>query len=277
MKTKITEYGTKIPADENEKLWKYLDIWKFIDLLSTSKLYFTRADIIKKNEPFDGKYPDKMYEILKNAYLELNKGDEKQASMDTSFEWEFIKVFDKLYFINCWNISFQESAAMWKIYTQNNQGIAIQTTYKKLIDSIEKKGIHAGLVEYIDHRTLKLDNGNSLNFFNNAFYPYFLKHISYKYEQEFRLVYYESNKKNIKSGTKKISFGKMNYGYNIRECIKIPIKNLNNLIENIYTSPFMERWQIEWQIEILDILLDKFEINKKIKHSELCYKKPKHL
>lgn len=274
MKTKLTEYGTKIPEDENEKLWKYLDIWKFIDLLSTSKLHFTRADIIQKNEPFDGKYPDKLYEILKNAFLELNKGDDKLASMDTFFHQQFDKILSKLFFINCWNTSPHESTALWKIYTQNNQGIAIQTTYKKLMDSIRKKSIYPGLVNYIDHRTLKFDNGNSLNYQGNAFYHSFLKHISYNYEKEFRLVYYELNKRYIKSGTKKIKSGvKIGYAYDTREWIKIPINNLSNLVENIYASPFME----SWQIEILDILLNKFKINKKIKHSELHYKESSRL
>ena len=268
MITKLTKYGIKMPEDENQKLWKYFDIWKFIDLISTSKLHFTRADIIKKDEPFDGKYPDNFNEILKDFYLDLNKGDEKQASMDTSFNWEFIKIFNKLNFINCWNILFHESAAMWKIYTQNNQGIAIQTTYKNLIDNIKDNNICVGLVEYIDHRALKFENGNDLNLINNSYYPCFLKHISYNYEKEFRLVYHESYGTNIKSDTKDISFGKMSYAYNVREGIKIPIKNLNTLIENIYASPFME----SWQIEILNLLLFKFEIKKKIKLSELYIK-----
>jgi len=271
MKTKLTNYGTRIPEDENEKLWKYLDIWKFINLLSTSELYFTRADIIKKLEPFDGKYPDKYYEILKNAYLQLNNGDNLKTLMDANFEWEYLKAFDKLFFINCWNISSQESAAMWKIYTQNNQGVALQTTYKKLVNSIEhieQKNIALGLVEYINHKTLKFENENSLNFVNSVYNPFFLKHISYNYEKEFRLVYYEYNKTNIKSETKEILLGKMQYAYNIREGINIPLNNLNNLIENVYASPFME----SWQIEILDILLEKFLINKKIKHSDLYYK-----
>lgn len=264
MKTKLTEYRTKIPEDENEKVWKYMDIWKFIDLLSKQTLHFSRADIIKKYEPFDGKYPDSIFEIMEKFYLKVNKGDKKQTDMDIDFEKIFLSGLDKLHFINCWNLSTGESAALWKIYTQNKQGIAIQTTFKKLMDSIEKKGISVGLVEYIDHKTLKFDDGNSLNFSNNQL---FLKHKAYSYEQELRLVYYEYNLENIKAETIKTLLLKGKIAYNKNEYIKIPIKNLDNLIENIYASPFIEIWQIE----ILNILLEKFNIDKIIKNSDLFY------
>lgn len=272
MKTKLTEEGTKIPEDENKKLWRYLNIWKFIDLLSTSKLHFTRVDKIKEDEPFDSKYPDKIYEILKKNLIEINKFNDKQASMDAKVWRRFDTVIDKLFFINCWNISDHESAAMWKIYTQENKGIAIQTTYKKLMHSIEKKGIMAGLVEYIDHNTLKFDDGNLLSYGSNGAYNHcFLKHISYNYEKEFRLGYASHDKKYIKGINYETKTSKGTYASDIREFIKIPIIDLNNLIENIYASPFMD----SWQIEILNILLHKFRINKKIQYSELYYKELK--
>ena len=38
--------------------------------------------------------------------------------------------------INCWHMNDHESAAMWKLYLKSNEGIAVQSTYETLRDSI---------------------------------------------------------------------------------------------------------------------------------------------
>jgi len=38
--------------------------------------------------------------------------------------------------INCWHMNDHESAAMWKLYLKSDEGIAIQSTYRKLKDAI---------------------------------------------------------------------------------------------------------------------------------------------
>ena len=47
-----------------------------------------------------------------------------------------------------------ESAAMWNLYLKSNEGIAIQSTYKSLKRTLDKrrgdKDIVVGQVEYID-------------------------------------------------------------------------------------------------------------------------------
>ena len=254
VKTMKTESGTLIPVDPSVKIWKYFDIWKFISLLESNKLHFTRADIIKKNEPLDGKYPNKIHDLLKI---------EHEDSAD--IWWKLPNVMDGILFINCWNISSQENAALWKIYTQNSQGISIQSTYGKLIDSIDNKHLISGLVNYIDHNTLEFENGNTLKSTGNAFYHCFLKHVSYSYERELRLVYQSYDKEYIEHVTKKTNNRTENYGFDRRKFIKISINDLNRLIEKIYASPFLE----PWKIEIINILLSKFNLNKRIIKSEL--------
>lgn len=56
----------------------------------------------------------------------------------------------EFFFASCWRASDDESEAMWQRYCPSGQGVAIQTTYAKLRDSLPDH-THIGLVSYIDH------------------------------------------------------------------------------------------------------------------------------
>lgn len=56
----------------------------------------------------------------------------------------------EFFFSSCWRASDDESEAMWQRYCPSGQGVAIQTTYAKLRDSLPDH-THIGLVSYIDH------------------------------------------------------------------------------------------------------------------------------
>ena len=45
-------YEDKIETpDNNKKIWRYMDFSKYVDLVTTEELYFTRAD--KLEDPYD--------------------------------------------------------------------------------------------------------------------------------------------------------------------------------------------------------------------------------
>ena len=44
-------------------IWRYIDFTKFMDLLTNSKLYFTRSDNFE--DPFEGRLRLKDYEVTK--------------------------------------------------------------------------------------------------------------------------------------------------------------------------------------------------------------------
>jgi hypothetical protein len=46
-------YGTIAPS---ETLWKYMDLWKFNDMLEKSSLYFSRQD--RFTDPFEGRFAE---------------------------------------------------------------------------------------------------------------------------------------------------------------------------------------------------------------------------
>lgn len=108
---KKINFGAGEPLQTN-KLWRYTNLSKFTDLLEKKALYFARAD--RFEDPFEGIFPtngskDPIHHMTKQFY-QLNR---------------------KWVCINCWHLNEFESAAMWSLYTNKNQGIAIQTTYNR--------------------------------------------------------------------------------------------------------------------------------------------------
>jgi hypothetical protein len=86
-------------------------------------------------------------------------------------------------FVNSWHLNEYESAAMWAIYSRFNSGIAIQSTYNRLVKSFSrcKEPIYIGKVKYIDYSNEWIDNDNILQRFIH-------KRKSFAYENELRVI-----------------------------------------------------------------------------------------
>ncbi|MCF8363810.1 MAG: hypothetical protein K9G70_14430 [Prolixibacteraceae bacterium] len=109
-------YSFHQPSD-NTTIWRYLDFTKFVDLLLSNQLHFTRSDNF--DDPFEGDFNFKDYEIYKPMFVDQEKSK-------------------KFYFINCWHINEEQSDAMWKIFLDTNNGIAIKSTIGDLKKGLSK-------------------------------------------------------------------------------------------------------------------------------------------
>jgi hypothetical protein len=122
------------PEDSSVKVWRYLDLPRFIWLLSTEALAFARVDSLE--DPFEGSIPPAVYDRWKSHNAALvetaRRGLRKQA------------------FVNCWHANNAESEAMWRLYCGSRDGIALQTTYEKL-DASLPHGVFLGQVTYLDY------------------------------------------------------------------------------------------------------------------------------
>ena len=122
------------------------------------------------------------------------------ANIDKVFYGEFTKYwFDKIgpikalarmrrswrkyVAISCWNMSNEESAALWKLYCGISDGIAIKSTVGRLKESVkdEERDIHIGEVCYINYLTDSIPPSNMLH-------PFLCKRKSFAYENELRAV-----------------------------------------------------------------------------------------
>lgn len=171
------------PSDD-EVIWRYLSIEKYIDLLYKKQLYLCRLD--KFEDSWEGKWTD--------AYIKRNPYSRDCLEGDDGL----INEIHRWYFICCWHLAKYESVAMWKIYSSEHAGIAIKTSIKKLKDSLlnEEQQIHIGKVNYIeDHATHEEKESDISHLHWGGLSQTCIKRQCFEYEKEVRLI--ECNQNNI--------------------------------------------------------------------------------
>ena len=143
-----------------------------------------------------------------------------------------------------------EPASMWKLYTSSNQGIVIQSTFKKLINSFvnnQKFDIFIGKVNYIDYKKTIIPS-------RNVFDPLLYKRHNFKHERELRAVV--TDFKYLTKGTSLM-------GHRVET-------NLEELIEDVRIAPESP----DWFKNIVQTLMKKFDLNKIVSNSELDERPP---
>ncbi len=237
------------PENLNCRVWRYVDFTKFVALLNSESLFFCRADLFK--DPYEGCYTELNNEIkhlfLKNIDI-LNHERIKEVTLKLS------KWIRQWTYINCWHANEYESAAMWGLYSNSKESIAIETSYEKLKNVLPERTF-LGLVNYIDYKNDYIPEGNTFN-------PFVHKRQSFMHENEVRAIIQELPPK----GEEKEVFEINN------ELNGISIKiDLNELIEVIHISPVAENWFEELVVDISQ----KHGLNSKIIKSDL-YNDPIH-
>lgn len=242
----------KSPDNPRAKIWRYMDFTKYVALLETSSLYFCRGD--KLGDPFEGSTTRANYEVA----LEFAK--ETSASMPQGHKDVPLDSFEKLFvepalhtrqrtYINCWHLNEGESDAMWKLYAQTNEAVAITSTFKRLYECLPSfahlaresdlenniwfgRSIHVGEVNYIDYHADYM-GGSS-----NIFRPFLYKRKSFAHEQEVRAIYYGSQDSWVSSERQAhIDFNRRN----LVDGVYIPV-DLMQLVVQVYIAPTAPTW-----------------------------------
>jgi len=217
-----------------------MDFAKFVHLISTKRLHFTRID--KFDDKFEGSYPVQNLEEWKGIYPEI--GD--------------FSHYRKFAVVSCWYTSGNESAAMWELYSKNYQGISILTTKQKLESSIKDDFVKYEPVKYIDFMRKKAKILIPLDVF-------LYKRIEFMHEREFRAFQFSIPQSDgIEDGFPNFGSPEKQGGYP-KEGIDIPI-DLTKLIEKIVLSPYSQKW---FKNIVKKILLEHNLSNLKVCDSEL--------
>ncbi len=246
------EYEEPLPDD---MLWRYMDLSKFISMISRGELYFavssTFEDIFegakgtldKKNE-WDRFYLDYFQNAMLTApgqdlsklTLEKIKSDSERLLNELNLIGESNR---KSTYISCWHMNNYESEAMWKMYSKDvTNAIAIQTTAGHLYEALYRDpAIDIGKVQYIDYQ-------KRFTSVNGAFW---YKRKSFEYENEVRAIV---KKHNI-----------------LEKGMYIPI-NIDKLIDRVYVSPYAP----EWFVDVVKSVVDKYKIDVPVLHSQMLEK-----
>jgi len=166
----------------SQNIWRYLSPEKFALLVSRRELWFTRADLL--GDDHEGSLPDFVIANRNQKFKEtavrqkLERGSKAQL---------------KDAFVSCWSMQAPKSLLMWKLYTPNAKGFAIETTINQLATCFVSKS--NDLFDRYDHRIEKvryLDYSSSPPPSNTlsprVFNRFKHKRKGYTYEREIRAI-----------------------------------------------------------------------------------------
>lgn len=255
------------PPTTGQILWKYLDLHKFIYLLTEQKLFFTRLD--KFNDPFEGvatrilrennhyskipskrsDFPSEMSSIVREQLLnekklfEFIKNDETEKAQ-------------KCQYVSCWHSSSRESMAMWNLYS-NPDSVALKIAFDDL-----QTALTPSFKKFIS------DNGNRVKIIGSSVdylplnpfdptlpkqkikYRALKKDLSFEYEKEYRFLI--------------ITIDKLD---RVPVSYTIPIR-LADLTMTVVTHPNLELWKHK----NLQKLLKLFKSNLTLEKSPIILK-----
>lgn len=229
----LNNSNIKLPNDTDTVVWKYLDLSKFLDLLLSQKLFMSRSD--KFEDQYEGTFSEPTFEEIK-----------KLATDNPEF-LNYYKTHREKVAISSWHINEYESFAMWQIFTQNSEGLAIQSTIgrlQKALDPEQNINQYIGEVNYIDYKKEYIP-------FDDMFFPFLFKRKSFQYEREVRII------SDISESKIKINDG-----------LKINV-DIDQLIEKIYIHPKSENWYKKLVIQLVSELGFNFEIEKSDLESDI--------
>jgi hypothetical protein len=212
------------PQDTSVFIWRYMDFTKFAAMLDRAALFFSRADML--NDSFEGVFPKPNLANHRNPLQEL-------------------KTLRQEMFINSWHVSDYESAAMWKLFTNGGEGVAIRSRFCDFSASLSREelyAIHIGLVSYVDYETAMIPEGD-------PFYPFLHKRKSFEYEHELRAIIHRPGTMTGENG-KSIA----------ASC------DLDVLIDSIFVSPAAPGWFRD----LVSSLCRKYGIEKPVHQSRLA-------
>ncbi|TEU16270.1 MAG: DUF2971 domain-containing protein [Anaerolineales bacterium] len=172
------------PQNKSIRVWRYLDLAEFVWLLDKRKLFLSRLDSL--NYPHEGSATQKDALIYKRLFEVFDRDLAEEYSQAISQCRQDSRTAT---YVSCWHMNNAESHAMWRLYCGAEQGVAIQTTYEKLANSITEPDVYIGLVRYIDYDEDWFSQGDFVpNVGDSLIYAVMHKWDVFAYESEIRIV-----------------------------------------------------------------------------------------
>lgn len=175
------------PSSESP-LWRYMDLSKYVSLLSRRQLFFCSA--AKFEDPFEGELTRRTKDDLREWYMsDIPKSnrtkehlDQAQKNLDNYVG--FMKRLKQFTTLSCWHQNNDENFAMWKIYSNWNSGLAVVTNFERARAAFKnaKEAVYGGLVNYIAEEKDIVNPGNTFNHF-------MAKRRQFAFEREVRFIH----------------------------------------------------------------------------------------
>lgn len=245
-------------------IWRYMDLSKFVSMLSTGGLWFTKAARLL-NDPYEGFCEATHRDFPPDEYspgpVRLERPVE--ISVDRMFaEISYLSAEscrnarDHIY-VNSWCLA-SESIAMWQIYSSLAYGVAVKSSvgqYRAALTSelirrqclFGKVKYHDGLAASSEIRRDFSDGAIPMgsNLWGQVLTLGLHKRSCYEYENEWRAALYQDFRPNVPG-------------------VQIPV-DLEQLISKVYVGPKAE----DFFVKVVSSIMDKFDLRKPVERSAL--------
>ena len=142
---------------------------------------------------------------------------------------------------------------MWKLYLNDEPGVAIQTTAGRLTSFLAKPRhgrLDAGCVEYLDYSANSFDWMGPIN-------AYFRKRAEYRHEREYRIVYHyfppdyhcETSRQILADRPLRATMEQLNVDIQMPAGVRIPVDL--SFLERVVVSPSAPSDFRDWIREII--------------------------
>jgi len=159
------------PTNADATLWRFMEFWKFRNLIETGTLYFCRADKFADDET-EGLPPEEYLPVLRLNPLDIK--DRRKIDHHIGS----IAQFRQGFFINCWYLGDDDTAQMWS--GRGQDAVAICCRYSALKSALAAltDDAHLGLIRY---GSAHLTGWNIMRFITT-------KRLRYEHEKEVRAL-----------------------------------------------------------------------------------------
>jgi hypothetical protein len=180
MKEGAPVYESDIPfhiPDPELAVWRYLDWFKFEDLVVNRRLYFRRAD--RLDDHMEGRFSAANHEFQTSLWQRFNEAyaikpnPEQEAKINEMMRYHV--------FVNCWHVNGNESARMWKLYTSSSKSVVIRSQCRLLDSSTGGHTYQPVLVRYVSQQEPRPEY--------HSLAPFVFKDTSFSFENEVRLFF----------------------------------------------------------------------------------------
>jgi hypothetical protein len=197
-----------LPNDRELQVWRYMDRWKFEDLIARRQLFLCRADILQ--DRFEGTY-SRAQLVGMNQWL-ATRGYTDVIAHETNLR----QVNRRRFYINCWCIASCDLDLMWKAYTSGSHAVAVQSRISRLLTVCDQAiafwPLDVSTVTYFGHA-----EGHFINY-ADGFEAFIHKDYHFQLDNEIRIIHWP------------------NYRSQPPESVFLPIE-LSILIERVVLAP----------------------------------------
>ncbi len=212
------------PKNLDVRVWRYMPVEHFESLLEEG-VFFTRSNLF--DDQREGSATHR--QAWSNRFPPLMARSSRTGVRKpiTEFFADHGRWNRQWVCVSCWHMNEVESDAMWKLYAPAGKAVCVQSTFRRLDESLHSalpdlESPMVGVVRYIDHATDVIPSQAILA-------AYFHKSLEYAHEREVRAILWDLPvDEQFVPRRIRIDAVPENDGW------PVPVADLNHLIEHVY-------------------------------------------